>query len=249
MVLLIAGCAGTVRAPDSQEPAATSGDKNFELDRFRWQGDMGGRECVIAANEWGDLRVRTTHRGEMAISAVIQKIGVTEDEFEILVEPAAECMEVRVATKTPEPGGRVDLTLLVPPGLRLEGRTRDGLTEIKYDGDVAARTRGGQIIIASLRTASASSISGDIIARLDGSAWGSPLEFESERGDIIVSLPDDANAELHARTTGAIDSEFPGRTTASAYAGTSLDETLGHGGPNIEITSDSGNVRIVARPK
>lgn len=246
----IAGCAhtgaGDPGKPDAAEVAA-SGAEHFELDHFRWRGDITGSESIVAVNEWGDLRVRTTHRGELAVSAVIQKIGTTEDEFEVRVDRNTDSLNINVATLTATPGGRVDLTLLIPPGLDLEARTLDGLAEIKYSGDIEVQTRGGQILITSSQIATASSISGDIVVRLDGNEWPAPLAFESASGDITLSLPEDANVELHVRTPGAINPGLPAESRVTRHEA-GFDATLGGGGPELTIRSDSGDVRIVARP-
>ena len=247
---MIAGCAHT-RAGDSGKadaaPVAAGDEQDFELDHFRWRGDITGSGTVIATNEWGDLRIRTTHRGEMAVSAVIQKIGTTEDEFEIHIEPTAGQVEVDVASLTAQPGGRVDLTLFVPPGLVLEARTLDGLAEIKYSGDIDVQTRGGQILITSAQTARAKSVSGDVVIRLDGNDWPAPFAFESASGDITLSVPEDANAELHVRTQGAINPGLPAESRVTRHEA-GFDATLGGGGSELTIRSDSGDVRIVARP-
>lgn len=250
---MIAGCAHTGAGDTAKSDAAGTagvGEKHFELDHFRWRDDITGAERITATNEWGDLRVRTTHRGPMVASAVIQKIGTTEDEFEVRIERPGGQIDVDVAALTAKPGGRVDLTLLIPPGLSLEARTLDGLAETKYAGEIDVQTRGGQIVITSSRAATARSVSGDIIVRLDGTGWHAPLEFETRTGDIVLSLPEDANAELQVHTSGSIDSGFPAdRTTTAAGDEAGIEATLGGGGPELTIHSESGDVRIVARPQ
>lgn len=121
---------------------------SFKLDAFRWRAAETPQGVIVATNEWGDLRVRTAQRGGLIVSAMIQKIGTTRDELEIRIEEAAEKVVVRVVPLVRKPRGRVDLTLIIPPGKRLEGTTRDGLAEIKYKGAAVVRTRGGNVLIA-----------------------------------------------------------------------------------------------------
>jgi hypothetical protein len=120
---------------------------SFKLDAFRWRAEATPQTVIVATNEWGDLRVRTAQRGGLVVSAMIQKIGTTRDELEIRIEEAAEKVVVRVVPLVKKPRGRVDLTLIIPPGKRLEGTTRDGLAEVKYKGAAVVRTRGGNVLI------------------------------------------------------------------------------------------------------
>jgi len=107
---------------------------------------------------------------------------------------------VQVVPLVARPRGRVDLTLMVPPGKRLEGTTRDGLAEIKYRGDVLARTRGGDILVETPAHASARSESGSITAKLSGEAWRQPLSFTSGSGDVTLWVPEDASPELRVES-------------------------------------------------
>lgn len=228
-------------------PSPRTSGEVFELDSFRWRAEATPQGVIVATNEWGDLRVRTAHRGGLVVSAMIQKIGTTRDELEIRVEEAAERVVVRVVPRVAEPRGRVDLTLIVPPGKRLEGTTRDGLAEIKYKGDVVARTRRGNVLIETPAHASAHSETGGITAKLSGKAWQQALSFVSGSGDITIWLPEDANLVLRAATGGAIDVGFP-QVAGSGGRGTPRVETLGHGGPELRIDSVHGDVRIVPYP-
>jgi hypothetical protein len=227
-------------------PAPRTPDEAFELDSFRWRAEATPQHVILATNEWGDLRVRTAQRGGLVVSAMIQKIGTTRDELEIRIEEAAETVVVRVVPHVPRPRGRVDLTLIIPPGKRLEGTTRDGLAEIKYKGDVVAQTRRGNVLIETSAHASARSETGTITAKLSGNAWRQELSFASRSGDITIWLPEDANLVVRAATGGTLDVGFP---QAAGSAGTpGIEATLGHGGPELRIESVHGNVRVVPYP-
>lgn len=222
-VLLVAATLAAACA----RPSPRTSNKVFKLDSFRWRAEATPQGVIVAANEWGDLRVRTAQRGGLVVSAMIQKIGTTRDELEIRVEEAAERVVVRVVPRVARPRGRVDLTLIIPPGKRLEGTTRDGLAEIKYKGDVVARTRRGNVLIETPAHASARSEMGGITAKLSGNAWQQPQSFASG-GDITVWLPEDANLVLRTATGEA---------------------KWGHGGPELRIDSDRGAVRVVPFPR
>lgn len=214
-------------------PSSRTSDEVFKLDSFRWRAEGTPQGVIIATNEWGDLRVRTAQRGGLVVSAMIQKIGTTKDELEISIEESAETVVVRVVPRVAAPRGRVDLTLIIPPGKRLEGATRDGLAEIKYKGDVVARTRGGNILIETPAHASAHSETGGITAKLSGNAWQQALSFASGSGDITIWLQEDANLVLRTATGGGTPP---------------VETTLGEGGPELRIDSIHGDVRVVSYP-
>jgi hypothetical protein len=226
-------------------PSPRTSDEVFELDSFRWRAEGTPQGVILATNEWGDLRVRTAHRGGLVVSAMIQKIGTTRDELEVRIDEAAETVVVRVVPRVAEPRGRVDLTLLVPPGKRVEGTTRDGLAEIKYNGDVVARTRRGNVLIETPAHARAHSETGAITAKLSGNAWQQAQSFASGSGDITIWLPEDANLVLRAATGGAIDVGFPQATGSGGGTVPPVETTLGHGGPELRIDSVHGDVRVV----
>jgi hypothetical protein len=176
-------------------PAPGTADETFTLDSFRWRAESTPQDAIVATNEWGDLRVRTAARGGLVVSAMIQKIGTTRDELEIRIDETADRVVVKVVPRVARPRGRVDLTLIVPPGKRLEGATRHGLAEIKYRGDVRARTESGDITIETSGHASAHSDSGSITAKLSGEAWQEPPSFTSGSGDVTIWLPAEATVD------------------------------------------------------
>lgn len=221
-VLVTAALAACAR-PSPQTPEET-----FKLEPFRWRAEATPQGVIVATNEWGDLRVRTAQRGGLVVSAMIQKIGTTADELEIRIEEADERVVVNVEPRVARPRGRVDLTLIIPPGKRLEGATRDGLAEIKYKGDVVARSRAGSILIENSAHASARSETGAITAKLSGTTWKQAQSFASGSGDVTVWLPEDAN--LVVRTPSG-------------------EAKWGNGGPELRIESDRGDVRVVPYPR
>lgn len=157
----LAGCA---------TPSPRAAPEVFELDSFLWRAEAEEtpQAVVLATNEWGDLRVRTADRGGLVVSAMVQKIGSTRDELEVRVDESADTVVVEVVPLVAEPRGRVDLTLMVPAGKRLEATTRDGLAEIKYRGEVVARSRGGEVTVQAAERASAQSETGSVTVQVAG---------------------------------------------------------------------------------
>jgi hypothetical protein len=239
-LLLLAAMLAPYGALSQQKAADT-----FELDSFSWRADVTPQAAIIATNEWGDLRVRTTPRRGMAVSAMIQKIGTTQDEFEIRIDERDDRVVVTVVPLVARPRGRVDLTLMVPSGKRVDGTTRDGLAEIKYSGDVQSRTRAGAIAIETPSHASAHSETGSITAKLTGQGWRQPLSFTSGSGDITIWLPEHVSLVLRADTRGAIDLGFPHKGANGGREKSHVETIIGQGGAQLRIESASGNVRVL----
>jgi len=148
--------------------SAAVAEEIYELDSFRRRFVANPQAAVVARNDWGDLRVRTAARHGLVVSAMIQKVGTANDELEIRIEESVDRVLVEVVPRVARPRGRIDLTLMVPPGKRIEGATRDGLVEVKYRGEVRARSRGGAITIDGALSADAESDSGEVVVRLAG---------------------------------------------------------------------------------
>ena len=123
---------------------------------------------------------------------------------------------------------RPNFQVIVPPGKRLEATTGDGLAEIKYKGDVVARTRGGDVVLETPAHASVASETGRIDAKLAAAAWERPQSLVSRGGDVTVWLRQDANAALRSISSGVRE-----------------DKLLGAGGPPLELESGAGRVRII----
>ena len=172
LALAFAACAAAAEpiSPEIPSSAIALAAPRFELEPFRRRFAATPQAEIAAANRFGDLRVRTAARGGLVVSAMVQKIGWREDELEIRIEENFERVLVEVVPRVPRPRGRIDLTLLIPPGKRFAGTTGDGLVEIKYGGDVVARTQSGAITVDGAATADARSESGAVVVRLAGSS-------------------------------------------------------------------------------
>lgn len=181
---------------------------SYGIEPFRRRFAATPQAAVVARNDWGDLRVRTAAQGGLVVSAMIQRIGSAEAELEVRIEESAERVLVEVVPRVATPRGRVDLTLLVPPGKRFEGETRDGLVEVKYRGEVGASSRGGAITIETLARAHAESVSGAVVVRLADAAHRAPLGILDDGERATVLLPAEAGLGLFAETSGPIDVGF-----------------------------------------
>ena len=210
--------------------AAARDGRDFTLHSFRWQAAVTSQATVTATNEWGDIRVRTAQRGGVAVSAMIQRIGTTAEELAVRVDEGEDAVRVAVVPLVAAPRGRVDLTLMVPAGMRLEVATRDGVAEVKHKGDVVVRTVGGAVTLLTPGHASVETSSGDVEAKLTAKGWERPVTIASDSGDVTLWLPTDAAATLEAEAGGGAEVTRPPAPP----------------GQSVRVASRTGAVRVLA---
>ena len=218
------------RAAGETAVAAARAAADFTLHSFRWQAGATTQAAVTATNEWGDIRVRTAQRGGVAVSAMIQRIGTPAEELAVRVDEGEDVVTVAVVPLVAAPRGRVDLTLMVPAGMRLEVATRDGVAEVKYKGDAAVRTVGGAVTLLTPGHASVETSSGDVEAKLTAKGWERPVTIASDSGDVTLWLPTDAAATLEAEAGGGAEVTRPPAPL----------------GQSVRVASRTGAVRVLA---
>jgi hypothetical protein len=152
---------------------------------------------------------------------------------------------------------RVDFVVRVPAGVRLTAATVSGNVDARdLRGPVEAHSVSGDVYVATSGHAEASTVSGNVVATLGGNA-GRDLQFKSVSGNVTLRLPGNINADFRARTlSGHIESDFP-ITLASRERNRDRDQfvnvrigeqargTFGRGGPELEVETISGNIRVV----
>lgn len=124
-------------------------------------------------------------------------------------------------------------------------------------GDITAETVNGGITMTGIdsRSVDASSVNGTIV--YEGKvADGGHYSFGTHNGDILLGLPDGANATFTIRTySGSFSSEFTleGYNRGDAQRGRRVTATLGKGSADVSLESFGGSIRLrkgtVARPR
>ena len=160
----------------------------------------------------------------------------------------------------------VNFTVRVPEGVKLAAFTVSGDIEAtQLRSDVKVATVAGDVRVSTTGTASATSVSGDVEAAF-GRA-GEDMDFTTVSGNVVVRLAGGIGARVEAQTlTGEIESDFPGLRMGSMTDDDDDDEdgeggirvnvelgrrasgTIGGGGPELKVTSVSGNIRLQRAP-
>lgn len=236
----LAGCATTVE--QNKAPASANVADGYQHERFRWEGPISADPDFRIDNPYGDIRVRTTGRGHVAVTAQVQQFGNEKLDIEITGDAASTIV---VVSSVPKPRGRVDVTVLLPAGKKLSATTDSGLAELKYRGDIEVKTQSGRIFLKTGGHVQAYSQSGNIDLALarQNPVW--PVNLQTN-GDISAWFLRDASLELIASAARGISIEFPG--IGPDYQPKSGKQIFGNGGAPVTLQSDRGQVRVGVLP-
>ncbi len=160
---------------------------------------------------------------------------------------------------TCEPGGQsqqhvddndvsVDFEVLVPAGVRFVARTVNGSVQATgLVADAEAHTVNGAVTVETRGRAEARTVNGAVRARLGRPGGSGPVSLKTVNGSITVELPDEAAADLRARTlTGTIETDFSmgAAHVRHGLVGSRLEGAIGRGGPLLELTTVNGSIRV-----
>ena len=210
----------------------------------------GGRVSLDNIN--GDVRVSVWDREEVKVDAV--KSAFSEDrlaDIEIKVSAQPDAVHIRTEYRRQHlhdnPGG-VDYTLTVPRRARLdEFELVNGNLEIEdVEGEVRASSVNGRVETRGLSgEVHLSVVNGHLEATFDRPEISKPITLDSVNGQVILTLPGDASADLSASTVmGGIHNDFGLRSDRSGFIGHDLHGVLGKGGARIELSDVNGSIEI-----
>jgi Putative adhesin len=155
----------------------------------------------------------------------------------------------------------VNFTVRVPEGVKLAAYTVAGnVVATSLRSDVDAATVSGDVRVSTTGSASATSVSGNVDATFGQTR--EDMDFTTVSGDVVVRMPGDVGARVEAQTlSGQIDSDFPldmgsmtgddddddddrGGVHVNVRIGRRATGTIGRGGPELTVTTVSGNIRL-----
>ena len=127
-------------------------------------------------------------------------------------------------------------------------KTASGDVKIsQVHGNVQANAASGDVTVLGIAgTVSANTASGDVdveLSRIEGSG---ELKFSSASGDVTVKAPAQLDAQVQMSTaSGSIQSDFPLTIEDLEGHGKKAYGTLGSGATKLNISTASGDVRLV----
>ncbi len=166
---------------------------------------------------------------------------------------------------TNRPGNSGQINLQVPFDTSLKLRTVNGgnivVDGVAGDLDID-NTNGGVTLTHISGTVVAHALNGKMLVSMDKLTPNKPMSFSSFNGDVDVTLPADARANVKIKTdNGEIFSDFDVKLDLSSHAPTVEDNrsnrgryrvrfdhgvsgTINGGGPELQFTTFNGNIYI-----
>ena len=236
---------------------------------FEWQGRIDAGGLLEVKGVSADIRAELADGDVAEVTAL--KRGRSRDfddvDFEVVQDDDGVTVCViyrdrRGRWTSCEPGGwdhmdlddidvSVDFSVRVPAGVEFFGWTISGDVEAEgLRSDVVAKTISGRVTVATSGIAEASTVSGSIRASLGRADWEGELRFSTVSGSITLQLPQGLETEVEFESlSGDFDSDFPITVQRAdhRWIGGTLRGTIGAGGRYLELSTVSGDVRLVRR--
>lgn len=242
--------------PATDEPARAVTPPALEewsIERLERELPVRDGVPIEIENPIGDLRIRAGEDERVVLVAAVQRHRddpgrerLTLEESSGRVRIAAGFEPDDVVRTSAWSRRRIDLAIAVPPGARLVARTIDGLVEVKgHGGELEVDTKSGAVRLWVSGSPRVRTDSGRIDAYLTAPGWSRAATFESSTGDVMVSFPPEAAADLVLESRGVFGTQFSlaverlGPETRRGRA------RIGKGGPEVRLTSRTGEVRIL----
>ncbi|MEN8145582.1 MAG: DUF4097 family beta strand repeat-containing protein [Gemmatimonadota bacterium] len=269
--LAVLAAVGTALVGLSAQPAAAQDrhgqrdwcDNDWDNDRARLCEervttiDADGSMVRVDGGMNGGISIEGWDRDEIQITARVQAMARDDDRAEEILN------EIRVVTdggtiRAEGPRSRfrgrrenwaVSFQLMVPNRSDVDLEANNGgISVVDVEGDLRMETRNGGVSL--LRVAGdvrARTTNGGLHIELDGDGWsGAGLDAVTTNGGVDMEIPADYNAELETRTVnGGLEIDFP-ITVQGRIGGrnSTLNTTLGDGGPTVKAVTTNGGVRI-----
>jgi len=239
-------------------------------DEFHWSGRVAPGAAVEIKGINGDIRAEPATGDEVQVVAA--KRSRRSDVNSVTVKVVEHAGGVTICaiypnensdnpnTCEPGPGGqgnssakinvrdndvRVDFIVRVPPHIGFIGRTINGeIGATSLASNVVSRTVNGSIKISTSGYAEATTINGEISAKLGDANWPQTLVFTTINGGINLDLPSNANTERKAETlNGSITSDFP-LNMNSLTSRRRISGRIGVGGRELILKTLNGSINL-----
>lgn len=227
---------------------------------FAWSGRIDTGDAIEIKGVNGDVIAQVSDGREVEVTATKRARRSDPDEVRIEVVEHRDGVTIcavypgRDNSCEPGDGGRnhvknndvqVTFHVRVPEGVTFVGRTING--DVQADdlrSDIEAGTVNGGLDLSTTGSVRAETVNGSIRADFESHEWAGSLEFSTVNGSITLDVPDDLDADLEASwVNGGLDSDLP-FTASGRMSRRHAEGRLGRGGPEIELSTVNGSIRI-----
>jgi hypothetical protein len=272
-ITAVENCPADPPSPPERAPAWEGGtpqQNEARPDEFHWSGRVAPGAAVEIKGINGDIRAELATGDEVQVVAV--KRSRRSDVNSVTVKVVEHAGGVTICaiypnensgnpnTCEPGPGGqgnssakinvrdndvRVDFIVRVPSHIGFIGRTINGeIGATSLASNVVSRTVNGSIKISTSGYAEATTINGEISAKLGDANWPESLVFTTINGGINLDLPSNANTELKAETlNGSITSDFP-LNMNNLTSRRRVSGRIGVGGRELILKTLNGSINL-----
>ena len=237
-----------------------SDESDWVIRNLREPVDSSGITSLTIRNDHGDIRIRSEGDEDFLVAAVVQhQRGVAAPSLAIV--PRGDVLTIETSPggsgdeesdagaigSAPQP--RIDVTVMLPAGVRVEATTIGGLVEAKgLTTPATLRSVSGDIRVKSKHPVQADTERGSIVAAFQAVDWtGAAASLTSRTGSIEAWLPAGvASVPLRIETGGRITTDYSIEIEAHEDGRTKRARTVTDGtGPRLAIRSINGNVSIL----
>jgi hypothetical protein len=234
-----------------------------EQETFSWTGRVSAGDQVEIKGVNGPIVARATDGSEVEVRAV--KTGRKQDPSTVTIDVVEHSGGVTLCAVYPGRGNRcepgdggemsvrkndvsVRFEVLVPAGVDFVGRTVNGDVEAQdLGGDAVVSTVNGDIDVSAAGSAAATTVNGSINAVMGSLSDADRLRFSTVNGSITLDVPRDISADLEADwVNGGIESDLPVELIGKFWP-RSARATFGEGGPDLDVSTVNGRIRVKAR--
>ena len=253
-VVPMAACAQQIDTTVSAPPNARVEIQNFAGTVVVRTWDRPAVRVVSAQGRRDDVRIRGDN-GVVSVTTIGKNGVPARRDYEITVPTRAALDVGGTYTAIDIDGARGSVSAATVQGdvtLRGGNGVNKGLLLRNLDGNIAAETVNGSIVLDGIKSADVEAVTVNGRVTYDGTIRdGGRYRFGSHNGTVIITIPERANATIAATTyMGTFSSRFElprAAETDSKRPRGKANFALGTGSARIEAESFQGDI-VLTRP-
>ena len=240
-------------------PAVASGAAAQEGE-FRWTGRIDSGDAIEIKGVNGDIVAEVADGN--TVEVVAEKRSRRSDADEVRIEVVEHGGGVTICAVYPGAGNRcapgaggrsevkdndvrVTFHVRVPEGVDFVGRTVNGdVGAVDMASNLDVSTVNGRLDVETSGAVQGTTVNGSIHAAMAARDWNGTLELTTVNGSIELDVADDIDADIEASwVNGGLDTDLP-LSVRGRMSRRHAEGSLGRGGPEIELTTVNGSIRI-----